>query len=57
MKKNSADIFSTVEIDPISGEYYLVIPEEVISELSWYEDTKISFSIEGNEVVLTESEN
>lgn len=57
MKKNSADIFSTIEIDPISGEYYLVIPEEVISELSWYEDTKISFSIEGNEVVLTESEN
>lgn len=56
MKKNSADIFSTIGIDPISGEYYITIPEEVISELSWYEETKIKFAIEGNEVILTESE-
>lgn len=55
MKKNSADIFSTIEIDPISGEYYIIIPEEVMSELSWYEDTNLSFSIEGDEVILTES--
>lgn len=57
MKKNSEEIFGDVEVDAISGEYYITIPEEVINELSWYEDTKISFSIEGNEVILTESEN
>jgi hypothetical protein len=54
MKKNSADIFESVEIDPISGEYYIKIPEQIMNELEWYEDTKIKFLIEGNEVVLSE---
>jgi hypothetical protein len=54
MKKNSADIFESVEIDPISGEYYIKIPEQIMNELEWYEDTQIKFLIEGNEVVLSE---
>lgn len=56
MKKNSGDIFESIEIDPISGEYFITIPEQIINELSWYEDTKIKFSIEGNEIVLTEAD-
>lgn len=54
MKKNSPENFETLQVDPISGDYYLVIPEWVANELSWYEDTEISFSIEGDEVILTE---
>jgi len=54
MKKNSGDIFASIEIDPISGEYFIHIPEQVMNELEWYEDTKIRFSIEGDEVVLKE---
>jgi hypothetical protein len=54
MQKNSGDIFESLQVDPISGEYYLVIPEEIVNELSWYEDTEISLSIEGNEVILSE---
>jgi hypothetical protein len=54
MKKNSGEIFESVQVDPINGEYYLVIPEIIANELSWYEDTEISFNLEGNEVVLTE---
>lgn len=54
MKKNSEDIFETIEIDPITGKYFIVIPEKVMNELSWYEDTKLRFSIESSEVVLTE---
>ena len=56
MKKNSGDIFESIEIDPISGEYFINIPEQVMNELEWYEDTKIRFSIEGGEVVLTEAD-
>ena len=56
MKKNSGDIFESIEVDPISGEYYITIPEQIMNELSWYEDTEISFKIEGDEVVLTERE-
>ena len=54
MKKNSGKIFESVQVDPISGEYYVIIPEVVANELSWYEDTEISFMIEGDEVILTE---
>jgi len=54
MKKNSPENFETLQVDPISGDYYLVIPEWVANELSWYEDTEISFSVEGDEVILTE---
>jgi hypothetical protein len=54
MKKNSPENFETLQVDPISGDYYLVIPEWVANELSWYEDTEISFNIEGDEVVLSE---
>ena len=54
MKKNSGKIFESVQVDPISGEYYVIIPEVVANELSWYEDTEISFKIEGDEVILTE---
>jgi hypothetical protein len=54
MKKNSGEIFETVQVDPITGDYYVIIPESIASELSWYEDTEISFKVEGDEVVLTE---
>ena len=54
MKKNSGDIFESIEIDPISGQYFINIPEQVMNELEWYEDTKIKFSIEAGEVILTE---
>lgn len=54
MKKNSGEIFESLQVDPISGEYYLVIPEEIINELSWYEDTEIKFILDGDEVILSE---
>lgn len=54
MKKNSGEIFEPVEVDPISGEYFIKIPEQVMNELSWYEDTEIRFQIDGNEVILSE---
>lgn len=54
MKKNSGEIFESVQVDPITGEYYVIIPEVVVNELSWYEDTEIQFKIEGDEVILTE---
>jgi hypothetical protein len=54
MKKNFGEIFGTVEIDPISGEYYIVIPEVLANELEWYEETEISFTLDGKELVLVE---
>ncbi len=54
MKKNSGEIFESVQVDPITGDYYVIIPEIIVNELSWYEDTEIQFKIEGDEVILTE---
>ena len=54
MKKNSGEIFEPIEVDPISGEYFIKIPEQIMNELSWYEDTQICFTLEGDEVILAE---
>lgn len=56
MKKNSGDIFEVVEVDPITGQYFIVIPEQIINELEWYEDTRIKLSVDGDELVLAESD-
>lgn len=55
MKKNSAEIFENISIDPITGDYTLTIPEQIMNEMEWYEDTKIRFTTEGNDVILSES--
>lgn len=54
MKKNSGENIQPVQVDPITGNYYVIIPEWIANELSWYEDTNVKFMLEGNEVVLSE---
>jgi hypothetical protein len=56
MKKNSDKNFEVLQVDPISGEYYIVIPEWIVNELSWYEDSEINLSLEGTDLVLNEKE-
>lgn len=56
MKKNSGNIFKPIEVDPITGEYYIKIPEQIINEMSWYEDMEINFALEGDELVLSEKD-
>jgi hypothetical protein len=54
MQKNPGNIFESLQVDPITGKYFLVIPEQLVNELSWYEDTKIKLSVEGDELILSE---
>jgi antitoxin component of MazEF toxin-antitoxin module len=56
MKKNSGKNFINLQVDPLSGNYCVIIPEWVANELSWYEDTEISLSVEGDELILKERE-
>jgi hypothetical protein len=56
MKKKSDTEICSVEVDTITGHYYVAIPEWMMNELSWYEDTSISIKIEGNEIILREHE-
>jgi len=57
MRKNFSENFSDLEVDPITGEYIIKLPEWVINEMGWYEDTRIEWMIDGNELLLREKEN
>lgn len=56
MKKNSGENIKAIQVDPISGEYYVIIPEWMMNELSWYEDTEVKINLDGNELILSENE-
>ena len=54
MKKNPAENFTTIEIDPVSGEHYLTIPEWICDEKGWYEGTEVNIEVENGYIVITE---
>ena len=55
MKKNFDQIYSTVEIDPVTDRYHITIPEEIINEFDWYEDLVLKWNIDGSgDIILTE---
>ena len=56
MKKISYKIFGTIEIDPVTDEYKLTIPESVVNEMEWYEDSVIEWSIEDKDVIIRNSD-
>ena len=56
MKKISDNIFGTIEIDPVTDEYKIVIPESIINEMGWYEETVVQWSIEDKDVIIRDSD-
>ena len=56
MEKNSGGFITSIEIDTVTGEYRAIIPEWIINEMDWYEDTKLSWKTDGDEVIITESD-
>ena len=53
MKKNFDEIYSTVEIDPVTDRYHMTIPEEVVNELDWYEDIVLKWNLEVDGIYLS----
>ena len=56
MQKNSGKFFTTIEIDTVTGEYYTVIPEQLMNEFGWYEEQKLQWVIDSDEIIITEPE-
>ena len=56
MQKNSGGFITSIEIDTVTGEYRAIIPEWIINEMDWYEDTSLSWKIDDGEVIITESD-
>jgi len=54
MQKNPGENFTTVEVDPITGEYYINIPEWVLNEFEWYEGTVVNMEVDGDSILITE---
>ena len=54
MQKNPGQNFSTVEVDPVTGEYVIKVPEWIISEFGWYEGTEVNMEVDGDCIVVTE---
>ena len=48
MQKNPEENFTTVEIDQVTGEYYVTIPQWICDEKGWYEGTEVNIEVESN---------
>ncbi len=42
----------TLRVDSVTDEYTLSIPEQIVNEMNWYEDTDIFISLQGDGVFL-----
>ena len=56
MQKNNPDEKRPIEIDTVSGEYLIRIPEWIVNDQGWYEDTELGFRIDGDELIIEEYE-
>lgn len=54
MQKNPGENFTTVEVDPVTGEYVIQVPEWIISEFGWYEGTEVNMEVDGDSILITE---
>ena len=54
MKKNFENIFSTIEIDPVTDQYHITIPEEIINEFDWHEDLVLKWNVDNGDIFITE---
>ena len=53
MQKNPEENITTVEVDPISGEYYVTIPQWICDEKQWYEGTQVNLEFDGECIIIT----
>ena len=56
MLKNNPEEKRPIEVDTVSGEYYVRIPEWIVNDQGWFEDTELKFRIDSDELIITEYE-
>ena len=57
MQKNIPSEKRPIEVDTVTGEYLIRLPEWVVNDQNWYEDTELTFKTDGDELIITEYEN
>tara|TARA_A100001035_G_C27393757_1_gene325450 strand:- start:252 stop:425 length:174 start_codon:yes stop_codon:yes gene_type:complete len=56
MQKNPAENFTTIEVDPVTGEHYVIIPEWICDEKGWYEGTEVNIECDALGIIITDVE-
>ena len=56
MKKNSGKIFESIQVDSVTNKYYVEIPEWVVNDYGWYEDSQIELTLDGNDIIIKDRE-
>ena len=54
MQKNPQENFTTIEIDQVTGEHYVIIPEWILDEKGWYEGTEVNIEVENNCILISD---
>ena len=54
MQKNPEQNLTTIEVDPVTGESYVPVPEWIISEFGWYEGTELNMEVDGDAILISE---
>ena len=52
MQKNPQENLTVVEIDPVSGEHYIIIPEWICDEKGWYEGVEVNIEDENDCIII-----
>ena len=55
MKKNHAENFTTIEVDPVSGEYFTIIPEWIVNDQGWYEGTELNIHEDSGDIIISDA--
>ena len=56
MQKNPKENLTTIEIDPVSGEHYVIIPEWICDDNRWYEGVEVNIEVESDCIIIRDSD-
>ena len=54
--KKYQDSTSPIAVDPITNEYKITVPEWIVNEFDWYEDTKLVWVVNNEGIHIQETE-
>ena len=57
MQKNRRENLTTVDIDPVSGEYLINIPQWICDEKGWYEGVEVNIEVENDCIIIRDIDN
>tara|TARA_B100001113_G_scaffold211953_1_gene173898 strand:+ start:139 stop:309 length:171 start_codon:yes stop_codon:yes gene_type:complete len=54
MQKNNPEDKRPIEVDTVSGEYFVRIPEWIVNDQGWFEDTELQFTSDSKNIIFIE---